>query len=79
MMRNTNNLYEPHMLMIDSGTFWRCKHGSTGFRSGMVWKGCWRCWLTNRAQKIWNKIQTVTQQPLPVKGEAPTLPNGNVR
>lgn len=23
-----DNLYDPHPLMIDSGTFWRCKHGT---------------------------------------------------
>lgn len=33
------NLYEPHPFMIDSGTFWRCEHGSTG------WYACFRCGL----------------------------------
>jgi hypothetical protein len=55
---NNDNLYEPHHLMIDSGTFWRCKHGTTGFKSGLVWKGCFRCWVANRAHKLWMKIQT---------------------
>ncbi len=31
------NLYEPHPFMIDSGTFWRCDHGSTG------WYACTEC------------------------------------
>jgi hypothetical protein len=35
----SDNLYEPHPAMIDSGTFWRCAHGSTG------WYACWRCGL----------------------------------
>lgn len=25
------NVYRPHKLQNDSGTFWRCAHGSTGF------------------------------------------------
>lgn len=34
-----NNLYEPpYILMIDSGTFWRCDHGYTHFKGH-----CWRC------------------------------------
>jgi len=32
-----DNLYETHPWMIDSGTFWRCRHGSTGYYA------CWRC------------------------------------
>ncbi len=35
----SNNLYIPGPLMIDSGRFWRCKHGFTRFKS------CWRCGL----------------------------------
>jgi hypothetical protein len=37
------NLYEPHMLQIDSGTMWRCDHGKTGFKAGFVWAGCFWC------------------------------------
>ena len=37
------NLYRPHSLMITSGQFWRCAHGSTGFGAEMVWAGCLRC------------------------------------
>lgn len=37
------NLYDPHPLMIDSGTFWRCAHGTTGFASGLRWIGCADC------------------------------------
>jgi hypothetical protein len=32
------NLYDEHYLMVDSGTFWRCRHGKTGFAGE-----CWRC------------------------------------
>lgn len=32
-----NNLYESHPFMINSGTLWRCDHGSTGYYA------CWRC------------------------------------
>lgn len=41
-----DNLYEPHPLMIDSGRFWRCHHGSTG------WYACWRC-------GIWHPIKFI--------------------
>ena len=37
------NLYEPHMLQIHSGQFWRCKHGRTGFGADMEWVGCNEC------------------------------------
>lgn len=37
------NLYHPHPLMIDSGTFWRCKHGTTGFKGNLEWVGCLEC------------------------------------
>lgn len=44
-----NNLYRPHPFMIDSGTFWRCKHGTTGYGSKTTkngrpkWEGCRKC------------------------------------
>ena len=38
------NLYRPHpILWKDSGTFWRCKHGLTGFSDNMNWIGCLEC------------------------------------
>lgn len=37
------NFYDDHPLMIDSGTFWRCDHGNTGFASGMDRIGCDKC------------------------------------
>lgn len=48
------NLYRPHKFMINSGQFWRCKHGLTGFsESGFMtigimgsqqnWSGCDDC------------------------------------
>ncbi len=37
------NLYRPHPLMVNSGQFWRCAHGSTGLGVGMDWFGCSQC------------------------------------
>jgi hypothetical protein len=40
------NLYKPHALMVHSGKFWRCSHGSTGYgrgKDGPTWKGCIEC------------------------------------
>lgn len=37
------NLYRPHQFMVNSGQFWRCAHGTTGFGSGMRWDGCEKC------------------------------------
>lgn len=37
------NLYRAHPLLIHSGRFWRCAHGSTGFCDGMAWLGCDDC------------------------------------
>lgn len=37
------NLYRPHPLMVHSGQFWRCAHGSTGFMEDMKWVGCEAC------------------------------------
>jgi hypothetical protein len=31
------------MVLVDSGTFWRCKHGRTGLGSGMAWVDCAEC------------------------------------
>jgi len=44
---NEGNLYGPHSLQIDSGTFWRCKHGKTGFGKNLSWRGCLRCAISN--------------------------------
>lgn len=43
----STNLYDPHPLMIDSGTFWRCEHGTTGFGAGLEWVGCPQCAASN--------------------------------
>ena len=37
------NVYKPHPMMIDSGTFWRCDHGSTGYEGDMKFVGCPEC------------------------------------
>lgn len=43
---NGGNLYNKHPLMVNSGTFWRCKHGTTGHgKDG--WEGCSVCALEN--------------------------------
>lgn len=39
------NLYGPHPLMIDSGTFWRCDHGNTSV------VGCPACWKATHAER----------------------------
>lgn len=42
-MGDERNFYDPPFIaMIDSGTFWRCPHGHTRFRSK---PGCFRCAL----------------------------------
>lgn len=40
---NGGNLFRQHELMVTSGQFWRCAHGTTGFGKNMVWKGCPEC------------------------------------
>lgn len=45
------NLYRPHVFMIHSGQFWRCKHGSTGFGDGMKWVGCDECGAEDEVAK----------------------------
>ena len=37
------NLYLPHPLMVNSGTFWRCAHGTTGLDGNGNWEGCNSC------------------------------------
>jgi hypothetical protein len=37
------NVYAEHPLMIDSGTFWRCKHGTTGINGELNFIGCEEC------------------------------------
>jgi hypothetical protein len=37
------NLYRPHYLQIDSGTFWRCAHGHTGISEDIHSAICWEC------------------------------------
>lgn len=43
---NGGNLYNKHSLMVNSGTFWRCKHGTTGHNDD-GWEGCSDCALEN--------------------------------
>ena len=37
------NMYRPHKMLIDSGRFWRCAHGNTGYADGPRWVGCEEC------------------------------------
>lgn len=37
------NLYRPHLMMVNSGQFWHCAHGLTGFVGDMEWGGCHDC------------------------------------
>jgi hypothetical protein len=58
------NMYEPHPFMIDSGTFWRCEHGTTGYvnkNNETKWVGCKKCaqkkpltWLKHRIHNLLN-------------------------
>ena len=49
------NLYDPHPLMIDSGTFWRCGHGSTGLgytkKGALKVVGCKPCLAAKNRRK----------------------------
>ena len=38
-----NNMYDEHPLMINSGAFWRCKHGNTGHDKNLNFIGCEKC------------------------------------
>jgi hypothetical protein len=37
------NLYDPHPVLITSGEFWRCEHGTTGYGANGLWEGCAPC------------------------------------
>lgn len=43
MEPNGGNLYKPHHLMVNSGTFWHCKHGTTGWDANWEFLGCEEC------------------------------------
>lgn len=45
MEPNGGNFYKPHMLMVTSGEFWRCKHGLTSLHSTK--HNCWWCAIRN--------------------------------
>lgn len=48
------NLYRPHALMASHATFWRCKHGRTGYGENMIWEGCIECAEADpQAYKTW--------------------------
>lgn len=37
------NIYRPHRVMVDPGTFWRCAHGLTTLSEEFLAKGCPSC------------------------------------
>jgi len=39
----SDNVYDDHPLMINSGKFWRCKHENTGLDNNANWIGCLAC------------------------------------
>lgn len=43
MEPNGGNFYLPHLLQINSGTFWRCAHGNTGMKGLFDEIGCNEC------------------------------------
>jgi hypothetical protein len=55
MEQNGGNFYKPHYLMIDGGTFWRCKHGITGLNGNLEKIGCKEC-AWNAGFKVWIKF-----------------------
>jgi hypothetical protein len=57
------NIYTPHPLMISSGEFWRCDHGSTGRRGDLRWQGCWRCALRRPLRAF--RVMWAQRIPLP--------------
>jgi hypothetical protein len=57
MVENRNFYDRPFVAMIDSGTFWRCKHGHTRFRSA---PGCGLCVL-KRPSRWWAFLRARVQ------------------
>lgn len=54
----TTNHYGDHPFMIDSGTFWRCRHGSAPRGE------CWRCgvwhpvrFLRSALRGLWRRVR----------------------
>jgi hypothetical protein len=48
----TGNVYQDHPLMTDSGTFWRCDHGNTGYDRDMKFFGCPECAQVDPGEKF---------------------------
>lgn len=49
---NGGNLYHPHRMMVDSGTFWRCAHGNTGYDGNTKFVGCDGCKVEILAEPV---------------------------
>lgn len=54
---NGGNLYKRHKLQINSGEFWRCTHGLTGYDNNMNWVGCKECELLDKAFKPMSELK----------------------
>lgn len=59
----SKNVYDKHPVLSEPGTFWRCKHGSTGWDWDGEWVGCKKCaWNKGFTQWIkyyWNKWHNI--------------------
>lgn len=60
---NGGNFYEPHMLMVNSGRFWRCKHGITGFDGDLNLVGCPECRAENPTKAATLEKRDIDEQP----------------
>lgn len=65
------NFYNPHPILINSGTFWRCKHGNTGLKSLSEVIGCEECAKENPEgfNRFHGKEPDVTAVPAPRQNE----------
>lgn len=54
------NLYRPHMWQVNSGRFWRCAHGVTGWGAAGGWEGCGECRAEEpKLAKEWERLRPV--------------------
>lgn len=64
------NLYRPHPFMVNSGQFWRCAHGTTGFDGNMDFKGCMECATADPvAFASWHRVRGTAQAPAPATAD----------
>lgn len=60
------NLYRPHYLQIDSGTFWRCAHGFTGISTSDTHIPiCWECAVEEPGRAIvWHGEDKISKEAI---------------